>query len=515
MASSNNPMSRIMTEEELATKDQLFDLLGKQGYKTYAQLFDKFALHLTEDPGVIAYMVPDKGIIVINRFLLLSQISTVLRHEILHQYLEHGKRELAKLKNRFGDDFEIDANVHELSNIAADFEVSNRGYTNADKRTVRNLRLNGEVLGGLVTEDGHPDWVDLTYEEMLDKLLDESDADAAKLRKQVMIGDRGNEAKQKAEAVARAAQIQKERAEASGDDATAAAADSLQDAANDITDAINKTTGQGDNSGNDSKNTDPSHSSGTAGNEPSTADKVKGAYSDYSLSADELAQIEATLKRIEELLDDPATLTKLDKEHERRIFDSEEEVRERAAKAERVDPLNQFISSLAGFIAKQTAIGRDASWKRTNPVYSRQGIVRPGKARTMNKKIPLVQLYYDRSGSWAGDVQKEEIGRRGRAVLEEYERKGLIKVEDYWFDTRVRTNEREAGGGTAGQPILDNIIKTEPDNVVIITDSDINDCTSKVTVPGAVWLLFVDGVSDNLIAHIHGEQLTEKFEIWT
>ena len=508
-------MSRIMTEEELATKDQLFDLLGKQGYKTYAQLFDKFALHLTEDPEVIAYMVPDKGIIVINRFLLLRQVSTILRHEILHQYLEHGKREEAKLKNRFGDDFRADQSIHELSNIAADFEISNRGYTNEDKKTARNLRLNGQVVGGLVTEDGHPDWVDLTYEEMLDKLLDDKDADASKLRKQVMIGDRGNAAKQEAEAVARAAQIKKERAEASGNDSAAAAADSLQDTANDIADAINKTTGQDDNSDSEGENGKPNNSDGKAGSDESTTDKVKGAYSDYGLTEAELAQIEATLKRIEELLDDPTTLTKLDKEHERRLFDAGDETRERAAKAERIDPLNQFISSLSGFIAKQTAVGRDASWKRTNPVYSRQGIVRPGKARTMNKKIPLVQLYYDRSGSWSGDKQKEEIGRRGRAVLEDYERRGLIKVQDYWFDTKVRTNEREAGGGTAGQPILENIIDTQPDNVVIITDSDISDCVSTVTIPGAVWLLFVDGVSDNLIEHIYGEQLTERFEIWT
>ena len=503
-------MSRIMTEEELATKDQLFDLLGKQGYKTYAQLFDQFALHLTEDPGVIAYMIPDKGIIVINRFLMLRQLSTILRHEILHQYLEHGKREEAKLTSRFGADFEVDPSIHELSNIAADFEISNRGYTNEDKKTARNLRLNGEVVGGLVTEDGHPDWVDLTYEEMLDKLLDDKDADASKLRKQVMIGDRGNAAKQAAEAAARAAQIAKEAAEAEGDGKEAAGADALKDTADAIINSIDKTTGQNDKADKGGKG-----ASGQGGGSTPDKERVKGAYSDYSLSEDELAQIEATLKRIGELLDDPTTLTKLDKEHERRLFDAGDETRERAAKAERIDPLNQFISSLSGFIAKQTAIGRDASWKRINPVYARQGIVRPGKARVMNKKIPLVELYYDRSGSWAGNKEKEEIGRRGRAVLEEYERKGLIKVVDYWFDTKVRTNEYEAGGGTLGQPILENIIDTQPDNVVIITDSDIRDCITNITVPGAVWLLFVDGVSDNLINHIYGEQLTERFEIWT
>ena len=58
-------------------------------------------------------------------------------------------------------------------NIAGDYEISNRGYTSRDKLNVRNIRINGQKLSGLVTEIDHPDWVGLTAEEMYDRLIQE------------------------------------------------------------------------------------------------------------------------------------------------------------------------------------------------------------------------------------------------------------------------------------------------------------------------------------------------------
>ena len=66
---------------------------------------------------------------------------------------------------------------HDLSNIAADFEISNRGYTDADKRNVRKIKLGDQILRGLVTEDEYPDWEDKTYEEMYDELTKEYQKD--------------------------------------------------------------------------------------------------------------------------------------------------------------------------------------------------------------------------------------------------------------------------------------------------------------------------------------------------
>ena len=140
-----------MTKLEKAAKEQIIEILQKQGYPTYARLFNLFELNLTKDPSVVGYMEPGKGRIVLNLGLSINQVSVVVRHEILHEYFTHGERdkEYRKTHNKSYN--------HQLTNIAADYEISNRGYTDADKMTVRNLILNDKVLGGLVTEDDHKD----------------------------------------------------------------------------------------------------------------------------------------------------------------------------------------------------------------------------------------------------------------------------------------------------------------------------------------------------------------------
>ena len=64
---------------------------------------------------------------------------------------------------------------NKLFNIAGDYEISNRGYTEKDKENIRAILLNGEIVRGLVTEDDHPDWVDLSIEEMYDKLQEQQE----------------------------------------------------------------------------------------------------------------------------------------------------------------------------------------------------------------------------------------------------------------------------------------------------------------------------------------------------
>lgn len=173
-----------MTREEKIAKRFLVRLLSSDGYPTYAKLFAKFDFNFTNDPSVIAYMDPSKGVIVANRALDEKQCSVVIRHEILHDYLKHEKRLLAKLARDKGlnlddlddiaiDDLKKDLYKNKDFNIAADYEISNRGYTEKDKRTIRNIELNGQILSGLVTEDEHPDWTNLSVEEMFDKIKEE------------------------------------------------------------------------------------------------------------------------------------------------------------------------------------------------------------------------------------------------------------------------------------------------------------------------------------------------------
>ena len=177
-----------MTQEERKAKGYLLRLLRTNGYPTYAKILDRFDFHYTSDPNTVAYMIPNKAVIVMNRGVDAEQASVLVRHEILHEYLRHEQRLLDSLARKRGLDraalngtplAELDDELkrqlysNQDFNIAADYEISNRGYTEKDKDAVRAIQINGRIVSGLVTEDDHPDWVDLTVEEMYDKLAEE------------------------------------------------------------------------------------------------------------------------------------------------------------------------------------------------------------------------------------------------------------------------------------------------------------------------------------------------------
>lgn len=178
-------MGTNMTKYEGLKKSELKRFLASQGYLTYAKLLNATnTLNVTKDPSVIGYMVPGQSKIVINDDLDLDTAALVIRHEILHSYLQHESRLLKHLASKHDldydelDDIKIgdlknELYANKLFNIAGDYEISNRGYTDADKRLIRRIVLNGQILSGLVTEDEHPDWADLSVEEMFDKLKEE------------------------------------------------------------------------------------------------------------------------------------------------------------------------------------------------------------------------------------------------------------------------------------------------------------------------------------------------------
>lgn len=161
-----------MTREEFLAKQEVMKVLAQNGYPTYAKLLSLFDLHLTNDPDVVGYMIPDKAVITLNRELDIAQVGVIVRHEILHEYLTHQLRMQRKLgAERYAN---RSSAQHKRINIAGDYEISNLGYTENDKNIVRGLILNGKVIRGLVTEDDHEDWIDKSFEEMYD-LLEEPD----------------------------------------------------------------------------------------------------------------------------------------------------------------------------------------------------------------------------------------------------------------------------------------------------------------------------------------------------
>lgn len=199
-----------MTKQERATRSAIARYLRQQGYVTYAGLLLQVDLNFHNPPGApfAASMSPKTGTIYLNPTITDKQaVSTLIRHEILHNFLEHEIRLLKHTASKAGLDYDVldEISLKDLErqlyssdtfNIAADYEISNRGYTDADKdiqrrigefgdlyeKAVRsNPMLNREDLKGLVTEDEHPDWVYDSVEDMYDKLTREIEKDKQQL----------------------------------------------------------------------------------------------------------------------------------------------------------------------------------------------------------------------------------------------------------------------------------------------------------------------------------------------
>lgn len=174
----------MMTKEDFAYKQEAIDILREGGYKTYANLLNLFDVNVTSDPDIAAAVDINKARILINRGVPREAVSTLLRHEILHRWLEHNLR----LEQHVGKDKWSKRSYRDamLGNIAGDYEISNRSYTDKDKDIVRNLKLSlpdgtRKDFTGLVTELDHPDWANLSIEEMYDKLKEESDKEQEKV----------------------------------------------------------------------------------------------------------------------------------------------------------------------------------------------------------------------------------------------------------------------------------------------------------------------------------------------
>lgn len=102
-------------------------------------------------------------------------------------------------------------------------------------------------------------------------------------------------------------------------------------------------------------------------------------------------------------------------------------------------------------------------------------------------------------------------------VLNNYKDRGEIKLNVKFFSNNVHDNASEARheGGTNLESVLQDIQKSNPDNVIIMTDADSEGDELPFTqIPGAVWLLFKNGDrSQSLIDAIKGRTQNLVFDI--
>jgi len=559
-----------MTREEKISKDFIQTLLSSQGYPTYANIFSNFDLNLTDNPNIVGFMEPSKGRIVINRNLNKDQVSVIIRHEILHQFLDHENRLVKKIARKFGldpDNLTLDEleNVkkeiykNKNFNIAGDYEISNRGYTDEDKENVRNIELNGQILRGLVTEDDHPDWVDYTLEDMYDELnkpkedqqnkdnsndkndssSDEDDQQNNSSKSQQSNSTDSSDSGSDQDNQTDDSSDSEEDDDSSEDDDTSSSSSSNSSQSTDDEKPQKKKRGrkkkQQDDTDNKESSTPEIGDMGDADDlakedaereqqikqekeeeqDYSSNDEITSGDVDSSGSGDRSVDSEQSrLERIKKILQDKEIADQISDETDTQVSRSRSATAERNAKKYRNTPINKFTDSLNRFIKNEVGDSRNSTWRRFNKSYVGTGIMRPGHATVKNKNIPLINVYFDRSGSW--DAAKTAVGEQAIGTLNNYVRKKQIKIQLYYFANKVSEYDdyNSLGGyGTSGQPILDHIKQTKPDNVIIMTDDDIFDCRTSVEVPGAVWFLWKGGVSQNLQQHLKGAKETNNYNL--
>ena len=530
-------------------KEQIQDILMKTGYPTYAKLLGLYDIYLTDDPNVVGYTVPGAGTIVLNKDLDTDSVSTIVRHEILHEYLSHGLRidRYNKEHSRTADEFS-----HQAANMAADYDISNRGYTQKDKANARRIKVGDRIITGLVTEDDHPDWTKKSMEEMYDELLKSSDEmkeqikqmlkdaglpseeEIKKMIDQILDDIEEEQKKQKQQGQQKGNQQQKSGSQGGGIPMPMPGNPSGQGSGQP---QQGQDTEQGNGEGQGDKESQKSSGKGQSGQEQDgegdNLDKMKDAAKRAKQKADEIKKDEQQngpidtperqeakrelARRIQRIADAVEKASKdKDLETEANISKVKEVQAKQLAKETRhsTSALSQFRSSLNKMIANQIEDEEEETYARENPAYADEDeFILPGKLVRDVKKIPIINVYWDVSGSFM-DPAKTKAAREAIATLQKFEKAGEIETHTYYFADTVSDTRTGAGMGTSAYPVVQHIIQTEPDNVIIITDSDTSDQPlPSVTVPGAVWMLFYGGRSNALMNNVRGKKDNKYYDI--
>lgn len=245
-------------------------------------------------------------------------------------------------------------------------------------------------------------------------------------------------------------------------------------------------------------------------------EEAKANGEDYDEESEE--ELKDRLNRIKKMTDDDETADALADEDDRKVSVDKAKAKAKEIKKYNSKPSVKFENDLSRFIKKQITDDRDRTWKVFNKNTIGSGIITRGYSRTPNKHIPKINVYYDQSGSWTD--QDVEVGNNMLGVLNQYVRKNQIAIDIYYFANHVETdqmNARSQGGTGAGRELLDHIKSTNPDNVIVMTDSDFDwyDFPSGlVTVPGAVWFLWKGGkISSWLKSNLRGRTETNSYNI--
>lgn len=205
----NKLKNPYLYRNEKILKEKLIYQLTNEGHKQYALILMPYYINITWACQT-ARVYSNKPLIEINPELVetgdMELLSVLIRHELLHKIFQHHSREIRYISKKLGFDpdhlsqenlKEIQKDIIDhaidwggqpitISNLAGDWDLS-RKYTSRDKAIVI------EKLQGLILETDHPEWIKLSFEEILEKLEQQVEKDKKEAKK-AMDDDDGPEA---------------------------------------------------------------------------------------------------------------------------------------------------------------------------------------------------------------------------------------------------------------------------------------------------------------------------------
>ena len=489
----------MSTELRNDAKRQITRSLQEHGYPTYASLLQPFDIYLTDDPNVIGYMLPSKAKIVLNKYLSENQVSTIVRHEIMHEYLIHAQRadRLYKSDPSLIQD-------HDLSNIAADYEISNKMYTDRDKSIARAIELGDKTLQGLVTEDQYPDWTEMSFEDMYRELAKQAKEQQQKLQPLI-------------DAISELNQQDLDDLDQQMDDASQQSSDNRSSSANNqSSSSSNQSQGSDSNKKTSNSKTIDKLSKELDKQKDKLDDIESRGSSDGPFDSDKDQRDKADVaRRVKQIQD---AFNKARQEKSLDIDNVEGKIREREKKEiiniQRLakDPLHKFKINLDKFIDEQTSEEMERSYRKFHPSYEDQGFIVPYDVEVDDYNMPIINVYWDVSGSFS-PPEKTEGARKAIGTLNKYVKDDLIEMHTYYFANIVTDDRDKAGDGTSGKAVYDHIAATKPTNVIIISDDGINESHPLLKVPGAVWYLFFEKESPRFVESVRGKKQTKSYLI--
>ena len=229
------------------------------------------------------------------------------------------------------------------------------------------------------------------------------------------------------------------------------------------------------------------------------------------------------LKEIADAIADESTYNAIMDETDTHVYHDRakrnKEKKKAEAEAKRYSANNgikDFVLDLNRLIKSEVRAITKSSWGKMNKKSEGSGVMKPGKTKKKNTKIPRLFVYFDVSSSWGS--QDHQVGIQAVETLNTYVKKNQLVVELYYFGDRVSSDPNECGGGTgAGAKLIEHVEINKPDNVCVMTDSDFDDWgdifkAPKITVPGGVFLLFRHGqISKGLIDRLRGKRMSKYY----